>query len=256
MRLRAKYKLLRRLSHGAMSKVYLVKNIETNDYFAFKVVNLDAYKCATNYREVNLLKSLEHAAIPRVIDTYYDKNNNRICIMMPYINGVNLDIYVERNGNIKIKTALLWLCRFLEIINYIHEEKIVHCDIKPANLIIDDNQKMWLIDFGSACSLKTQAISAAELDFASPELIAGDVVDYRSDIYAIGKTMIALIGEDFYYSVLNQADRTASHNKQIDFQVKFIKIISKCVLKDADLRYQTATEIRTALDEIGMVNEV
>ncbi len=250
------YKLLRRLSHGAMSRVYLVKNNNTNTYFVFKVVNLSVFRYAPHYRELSILKSLDHDAIPRVIDSYFDNFNNRVCIMMPYIDGVNLDIFIERNGNITIKSAFRWFCQILEIIIYIHKEKIIHCDIKPANLMLDANQKIWLIDFGSACSLKEKALSAGEPNYAAPEIIAGAVVDYRSDIYAIGKSMIALIGEDIYYKMKGEVFQTTSHDKRLDFQIKFIKIINKCVQEDADLRYQSTTELLAALSEIAMINEV
>ncbi len=247
MHLTSRYKLIRRLAHGAISRVYLVVDRHTAEQAVLKLIDLSAYQGDTKFSEAAILERLNHKAIPRLQHFYIDSTNKQACLLLPYIEGSNLELFSKQKGNCDFSAAHNYFCQLVEILCYIQKKRIVHRDINPANVMIDGEQKLWLIDFGSACVLGQKARHAATRAFAAPELINENKADFRSDIYSLGKLMIALIGEQNYNMFVKQMNYSVVNKKHLSSNDRLIEIIMRCVLDDPDRRYQTAAALSAAL---------
>lgn len=176
----------------------------------------------------NLLK-LSHPLLPKVY--YATEDEKQTCVIEQYIDGQNLQDLIDREGALseaKVRHIGLQLCDALE---FLHGQGIIHRDIKPSNIIIKEDGAICLIDFGAARSIKEGTDQDTRIlgtpGFAPPEQYGFASTDYRSDFYALGMTLKALLGNE-YKGVLTKA-------------------IRRCVELDPARRVSSVRELRNLL---------
>ena len=173
-------------------------------------------------KEYEIGYSLSHTAIREIYD-FRDIPGFGNCIEMEWIDGVTLTEFLS--GGIDNPTARRIALQLCDALGYLHSKQIVHRDIKPSNILITHNGNyVKLIDFGfsdtdSFSILKGPGGTAS---FAAPELLAGEAVDNRSDIWSLGKVISLLLPNEK-------------------------SIIRKCVQPDPDKRFQDVGDIKEAL---------
>lgn len=174
-----------------------------------------------------LLKKNYNPFLPEILYCTEDKANVDTVVVYRFIDGETLDgkILTESDA----QKILLQLCDALE---FLHSLQIVHSDIKPANIILHKNKKIRLIDFDAArifnADRKTQTNYLGTEKYASPEQIKNiGQIDFRSDIYNLGKTFLELLGENY--------------------NGKLKKILLKCTESAPENRYQNISELKSAL---------
>lgn len=146
------------------------------------------------------------------------------CIVMEWIDGRNLESLISE-GAIDNASARKIICEICDALEYIHRKQVIHRDLKPENIMITNNgHNVKIIDFGlsdadSYCSFKAPAGTMA---YASPELIAGEKLDARSDIWSLGV-------------IINELSRSFRH------------VSSRCLRRDKDKRYNSVTEVKRAI---------
>ena len=121
-----------------------------------------------------ILKSLKHQYLPRIYDVLYGQDG---CIytVMDYIKGENLEQYVLKNGPVTQKECYRWACQLCEAVQYLHQETsekpaIIHCDIKPGNIMITRSGDICLIDFNTSLIFRRDKKAVAVTDgYAAPE---------------------------------------------------------------------------------------
>jgi tRNA A-37 threonylcarbamoyl transferase component Bud32 len=204
------YRLLRRLGQGGMGVVYLAEHRTLGKRFALKFLRADA---ATSARaaarfvdEARITAKLAHPGIVQVVDI--GERNGRTWIASEYVDGRTLaDLIEERRAADPSDDAAhrAWMRRAAEITGAIaaaldaaHAAGVVHCDVKPANILVDDVHGARLSDFGIARLLNTDAPSgetAAMLTpwYASPEQVAVAVLDRRTDVYSLGAVLYEML---------------------------------------------------------------
>lgn len=124
--------------------------------------------------ESTILKSLKHQYLPRIYDVLYGQDG---CIytVMDYIKGENLEQYVRKNGPVSQKECYRWACQLCEAAQYLHQENsekpaIIHCDIKPGNVMITSSGDICLIDFNTSLIFRRDKRAVAVTDgYAAPE---------------------------------------------------------------------------------------
>lgn len=156
-------------------------------------------------REAKMLAALHHPGIVEVIDVF-DENNTSYMVM-EFINGRTLQSIVEKQGALSYPNAINYIAQITNAVAYIHERHILHRDIKPDNILITDDNKAILIDFGSAREFeqdKTQRhTSMLTLGYAPTEqYTANSRKGSYTDIYSIGATL--------YFSLTGQVPLEAA----------------------------------------------
>ena len=124
--------------------------------------------------ESSILKSLKHQYLPRIYDVLYG-NDGCVYTVMDLISGQNLQQYVEQNGPVTQKECYRWACQLCEVMQYLHQENsekpaIIHCDIKPGNVMITNSGDICLIDFNTSLIFRRDKTAVGVTDgYAAPE---------------------------------------------------------------------------------------
>ena len=203
-----RYEILRLIGIGGMASVYLARHRVHHGLFAIKVLHLslaeDKNHCESFRREGLLGARLAgHPNIVSVIDA--GEGDGLHYLIMPYIAGEDLDHLLARIGRFHFTDALLAVIQINEALLYAWSKGILHCDLTPGNIRLNEFSQFILVDFGlaSASSLRQETTettgSLPIMNYAgtplyrSPERILGEPVDIRSDLYALGAILYELL---------------------------------------------------------------
>lgn len=145
-------------------------------------------------REASMLHDLNHPAIPRVRDSFED--GGRYYLVMDFVNGRNLAEVLEQEGPEGLPETRVrnWGMQLCEVLSYLHHQNVIFRDLKPANVMIGTDDRVRLIDFGIARSLRAQneATVIVTFGFAAPEQMQGQA-EPRSDVFSLGATLHRLL---------------------------------------------------------------
>jgi eukaryotic-like serine/threonine-protein kinase len=193
-----RYEILQRLGAGAMGTVFKTRDRELDDVVALKVlhpdIGRDSEQIERMRQEIRLARRITH---PNVLRTHDLTELDGIpVISMEYVRGAPLSMLLARSGRIKMAAGLRVCSQVLQGLQAAHRAGVLHRDIKPGNIIIDQSGNARLMDFGIAQSANSDAPSltrpgtvAGTANYLAPELIMGGTADVRSDIYAVGVMM-------------------------------------------------------------------
>jgi len=204
-------------------------------------------------REASMLHDLNHPAIPRVRDSFQDAG--RYYLVMDFVNGRNLAEVLEREGPQGLAEARVrnWALQLCDVLSYLHHQGVIFRDLKPANVMVGPDERVKLIDFGIARSLRAQNESTVivTFGFAAPEQLQGHP-EQRSDIYSLGATLHRLLT---HHDPANNKpmvfDFPLIHNIRPDITPAFEHIIMRALSPRAADRWPTAGEMGRALRGIA-----
>jgi len=200
------YKLLKRLGTGGMAEVWLARRADGafKREVALKLPMLTRLRKDLEQRfarERDILASLEHPNIARLYDAGLGAEGLPY-LAMEYVPGQPLTAWCDAH-RLGILERLKLLLQVLAAVQYAHERNVIHRDLKPSNILVSEAGAVRLLDFGVAKLLQTDEADRTQLtsiygraltpDYASPELMRGDVVDARSDIYSVGVLLYELL---------------------------------------------------------------
>ena len=218
--------------------------------------NWDSYKAIE--REIEVLQGLNHPGIPKYL-TKFDPGDG-LCLVQEYKNAQSLSTSRSFSPE-EIKSIAVQL---LEILVYLQEERIppiFHQDIKPENVLVDDNIKTYLIDFGLArISSNTMALSSmmgGTMGFMPPEQIRNLKPSEASDLYSLGATLICLITRTKSIDIGNLVDFDSNKftfkDKVPKFSFRFIQWLEKMVEPNPANRYPNAKLALEALQPLYVI---
>ena len=244
-----KYEILREIGHGGMSVVYLAMDTHLNKQWAVKEIKKkgsgknDEIIVNSLLAEANLMKRLDHAALPRIVDII--DNGVTIYVVMDYIEGESLDKILNEYGAQPEELVIGWAMQLCDALAYLHAQKppIIYRDMKPANIMLKPEGNIKIIDFGIAREYKEQSLADTTVlgtkGYAPPEQYSGQT-DARSDIFALGMTMHHLLtgidprsGEA--YAPVRMWNPELSEGIEL--------IIDKCVEPAPENRYQNCSDL-------------
>jgi serine/threonine protein kinase/Tfp pilus assembly protein PilF len=202
------YELLRPLGAGGMAEVWLARRADgafrREVALKFPRQMQQCEQLTQRFAlECDILASLEHALIARLYDAGVAENG-RPYLAMEYVRGEVLTTWCDRQRLVVSARVELFL-QILDAIRFAHSKRIIHRDLKPSNVLVTDSGQVRLLDFGVAKLLAAGQTdpAAGQLtglygraltpDYASPELLRGDAVDVRSDIYSLGMLLYELL---------------------------------------------------------------
>lgn len=192
--LKERYVILSLLGKGGMGKVYLAQDLRLEGkYWAIKEVKMEIENDVF-IDEARMLAALDHPNLPKIVD-YYPPDSQGYCfIVMDYIQGSSIaDYYEKLEEKLSAREILQYMIELCGVFQYLHNQKphpIIYRDLKPSNVMLDQNKKVYLIDFGIARLFQqdksTDTIQIGTVGFAAPEQYANQQTDQRTDIFQLG----------------------------------------------------------------------
>src|SRR5215210_1929662 len=198
-----RYRIDGHLSEGAMGAVYRATNTVDDTPVAVKRM-LDTEHTARFEIEARLLSQLKHPRVVEVLDHFQDATGTYY-IVMELVKGSDLSQILENRGNpgLPVPEVIEYARQTCEALSYVHDQQIVHRDVKPANLICGEDG-ITLVDFGVATQLDATDAGTVGIGtprFMAPEVFAGGVASPRSDVFSLAATVWNLItGEPPVYA--------------------------------------------------------
>lgn len=253
------YQIVSEIGSGGMGVVYLAYHLRLQKYVVMKKIKLNSSDINLLRNEVDILKSLHHMYLPQVYDFITFEGD--IYTIIDYIHGYDLEYYISNGYTFDEKLIIKWLKQLCEVLVYIHSQTppVIHTDIKPANIIVNENWDICLIDFGISLSSDSK-IKGFSKDFSSPEQYSNVVnlmygryenllsIDARTDIYSLGAT--------FYYLMTGvKPDITKpSVPKLSEYNIKYSEaltgIIDKAMNREPNNRFLSSEKMYSALINI------
>ncbi|WP_338452010.1 Stk1 family PASTA domain-containing Ser/Thr kinase [Niallia oryzisoli] len=268
-RISGRYKILEMVGGGGMANVYLAHDMILDRDVAVKVLRLDF---ANNeefirrfHREAQSATSLAHPNIVNIFDVG-EEDDSIYYIVMEYVKGQTLKEYIQKHSPIPVEHALDIMLQLTSAISHAHQNHIIHRDIKPQNILVDEKGNVKITDFGIAMALSATSITQTNsvlgsVHYLSPEQARGGVATNKSDIYSLGIVMFELLTGRLPFSGESAVSIALKHlqsetpslrrwNPSIPQSVE--NIVLKATAKDPFHRYATVEEmeddIRTALE--------
>src|SRR6516164_3528034 len=193
--LRGRYRVLEPISAGAMGAVYRAVDVESETEVALK-------QCTNPHHdqrfeaEARLLSSLQHPRVVRIIDHFSVPSGQYL--VMDLVRGIDLGVLLKQRGQpgLPVDQSIEYVRQTCEALQYVHDQQIVHRDVKPQNLILSENGVV-LVDFGIARLLDEEetegTIGIGTPRFMAPEVFAGGNVSARTDVFSVAATLWTLI---------------------------------------------------------------
>ncbi len=197
------------IGQGELGVVFLAQQSPSQPQVAAKVlapaaIRLPAQRAAFLERfcqEINVLPSLEHRNILPVFE--HGKHDGMAYLVMPYISGGTLGSVIAQQGQLPLSTVADYLDQLASALDYAHKQGVLHLDLKPTNVFLTASGCLLLTDFGlmkivverqtSQMRLLRAGTPVGSLEFMAPEQIMGDVVDARTDLYALGVMLYQMV---------------------------------------------------------------
>ncbi len=253
-----RFEIIARIAQGGMAEIFLVYDKRRSEELALK--KLLEQHCRSRkiikmfYQEARLLASLNHPNILKVYEA--GKDNQRPFVLMEYFKSRPLKDYIKKEFDMINTVDILYQVGLA--LDYIHGSGIIHLDIKPANILVDDVLKVKLADFGLATTVVREKFRfrrpmGGTPSYMSPEQISGRRVDRRSDIYSFGVMAYEFLTGKLPFSGENLNELLAKHVGKVsakrpsefvdNIPPLFDEIILKCLEKDKNNRYQDMTHV-------------
>lgn len=250
-----RYKILRKLGEGGMSVVYLAVNEKVNKHWAIKEVKKEGVENFETVHqrlltEADILKRLHHPNLPDIVDII--ENEETFLLVMDYIEGRQLESIVQEYGPQNEETVVNWGKQLCDVLSYLHSQNppIIYRDMKPANVMVQKEGKVVLIDFGTAREFKeSQAedtLCLGTCGYAAPEQYEGQGQSgIRTDIYCLGVTLYYLLTGHNPICKPYEIYPIRYWNTNLSSGLEMI--ILKCTRKNPSKRYQSCEELQQEL---------
>jgi len=259
------YEILGMLGEAAQGRVWRARQLSTRRQVALKVPRSDLLRSrkamARFAREIELAARLNHPNIARIYGSglcdglYY--------YAMELIEGAPLDQYAQQH-ELSVRQTMELMLAVCEAIQHAHQNGVIHRDLKPSNILVDQDGKPRVVDFGLARTvldgstfqtLSTDGEVTGTPAYMSPEQAAGQQgrLDTRTDVYSLGVVLYELLTGDFPYDVTTSTLQTLQNIRESEpiSPSKFVRhldrdiqaIVLKALAKEPDERYQSAAEL-------------
>ncbi len=263
-----KYKLLDHLGTGGMSSVYLAEHVLMQRRVAIKVLPKnrveDSSYLARFHREAQAAAALDHRNIVRAYDV--DNDGNIHYLVMEYVEGRDLQLMVKEEGPLDYLTAADFIRQAADGLAHAHKAGLIHRDVKPANLLVDQKKVVKVLDLGLARFTDEDHASLTvaydenvlgTADYLAPEqALDSHGVDSRADIYSLGCSLYFLLTGHPPFPDGTLPQRLMMHQKQLppsifkdrpDAPQALVDICMKMMGKKPDQRYQSMFDVSAAL---------
>ncbi len=259
----SRYELIEEIGRGGMGVVYKARDRRLGRVVALKRLpdNLRDHPTAIELflREARAVAALNHQNIVTLFDA--DQENDNYYITMELLEGLPFDAILKKRGQLIPRDVARLGVQVAAGLQYAHEQRIVHRDIKTANLYFTKDRTVKIMDFGLAKMIEEVRRSTTVVGgtpyYMAPEQAAGESVDHRADLYAFGVTLFELLTGRVPFGkgdVLFHHRHTAPPDPRLhaeNLPDPMVELVLRLMAKSPDDRYQTTAEVRSILAGIG-----
>ncbi|MGA9565553.1 MAG: protein kinase [Candidatus Korobacteraceae bacterium] len=256
------YEILGRVGAGGMGVVYRARDLRLERIVALKFLPLEIAASERDKRhflnEARTASALDHPNIG-VIHGVEETADGRSFIVMAFYEGESLAQRIHRTGALLPSEALDIAAQMACGLGEAHAHHIIHRDIKPSNAMITPQGIVKIVDFGLARAAEQTATGthgiAGTVDYMSPEQSMGEPVDHRTDLWSLGVVLAQMVtGHNPFHrekaSATIFAIMNAAPRRMNDVPLDLQQVIYRALAKEADERYQSATDFLADLDAI------
>lgn len=264
-----RYQLLERQGDGGMATVYRARDKMLERDVAIKLLR-DDYSNNEEFRErfrqeARAAANLSHPNIVTVHDFGYDVG--KLFIVMEYIPGSDMKTLIRRRGRVSVKDTIHLMTQACAGIGYAHRAGLVHCDVKPHNMLVTHDQRLKVTDFGIARALSSikhdeySDVVWGSPQYFSPEQATGAAPSPASDVYSLGIILYELLTGTLPFLANSAEELARLHLTQIpvplseyvpDISPALEQIVAKVLAKEPARRYRTADQLGRVLENFGL----
>jgi serine/threonine protein kinase len=255
-----RYRIVRKIGQGGMGSVYEAVDERLDKTVALKeTIAIDSHVRDAFIAEARLLANLKHPNLPDVSD-YFTQNGSQM-LVMEYIAGNDLGKLLEQRGAaFSVEKVLAWADTLLEVLDYLHSQQppVIHRDIKPQNITLTPEERLYLLDFGLAKGQEGTIVTGFTERYAPPEQVQQQSPDARGDLYSLSVTLLHLLTNTapegtttrLAHLAMQQPDTLQpAHVLNPDVPRPISDVLMKGMSIKADDRYANAREMRDALHQ-------
>jgi serine/threonine protein kinase len=264
--LNGRYRLEARIGAGGMSTVYRALDETLQRQVAIKLMNRevasDSDQLERFRREARAVAQLSHPHVVGVIDAGED--NGSPYIVLEYVEGETLKERTRRQGRLPVAEAVAYAIEIARALGAAHARHIVHRDVKPQNVLIDEEGSAKVTDFGIARTLEEEGLTAdgrvlGTTDYVSPEQALGQPVTGQSDLYSLGIVLYEMLTGEVPFKGENQVAVAMKHVRETlpDVQTKrpevssaLAAVVDRATAKRQEERYADDAELIADLEDV------
>ena len=263
-----RYKIIKELGKGGMAVVYEARDLLLDRRVAIKMLR-EEYVSVTDFvkkfhHEAKAVARISHPNVVSIFDI--GENDGYHYLVMEDVEGSNLKDIIRNRGHLTVVEALDITSQVCAALTVAHKKNIVHCDIKPHNILINNDNQVKVTDFGIARALTSSTMNMTDTimgsaRYFSPEQARGGEIKTHSDIYSVGVVLYEMLTGEVPFEgespisvalkhIQEEPQKPSEVNAEISGEVE--KIVLKSLAKKPKERFESAREMREA---ISMVQE-
>jgi serine/threonine-protein kinase len=247
-----KYKIISQLGSGGFGTVYLAQDTWIDKKVAIKVPHRQNLDFGELLHEPRLLASVSHPNIVSI--TTAEKQANVFFIVMEYVPGETLENLIASKGVLDLNRALDYTCQICNAVDHAHRQGVIHRDLRPANVLVTEQNMVKVADFGTSRFLEIAAHGTTVIGsppYRAPEQFQGKAV-FASDLYSLGVTMYQMLTGVLPYDTPAPADLDKLMSGELVSPPRLKNpaipksingIIMKAMAPDIAQRYQRASDL-------------
>jgi serine/threonine-protein kinase len=270
------YRIEALVARSGMASIYRATDLRNGRQVAIKIPHPEMESDPVFFdrfrREEEIGKAMDH---PGVMKVFPAEDRSRLYMVMEWVDGKLLRKILSEQKQLPPERAVRIARRIAEALEYIHERGVVHRDLKPENIMVDDEDRIKLIDFGIAAKAGARRLTFAKLsqlmgtpDYISPEQVKGKRGDPRSDIYSLGVMLYEMLtgrvpftGPNAFVIMNDRLLNNPVPPREIDPSIspQLQEIIYRALERDPKNRYANARELVWDLehqDQVGVADRL
>ncbi|MGA2561766.1 MAG: serine/threonine-protein kinase [Terracidiphilus sp.] len=264
------YRLDKVVARSGMATLYRATDLNDEREVAIKIphpeMESDPILLERFRREQEIGQELDH---PGVVKTFDGEERSRLYMVIEWVEGRLLRTILNEERELPIERATNLVLQICDALDTMHKHGVVHRDLKPENIMVDDQDRIKLIDFGIAMKEDARRITFVDMsatlgtpDYIAPEQVKGQRGDQRSDIYSLGVMFYEMLtGEPPFrgpnpLAVMNERvlhDPEPARDRRPEISPALNEILNRALERDPRRRYQTASEMALELENQELV---
>jgi Tol biopolymer transport system component/predicted Ser/Thr protein kinase len=261
-----RYEIIEELGIGGMGRVYRARDVKLDEEIALKLIKPEIAAEPTTVErfrtEIKIARRITHKNVCRVYDLHEEAR--RLFLSMEYVPGEDLKSLVRRKGRLSVEEAVSIVKQVCEGLAEAHKLGVVHRDLKPQNIMIDEGGRAKVMDFGIARFVEAPGLTVTGImigtpDYMSPEQAEGRDADQRADLYAVGVILFEMVtgdipfhGDTAFSVALKRRSEAPPDPGRLNPAIPegLRRLILACMEKDREKRYQTSEELLSDIRKI------